>query len=141
MAFNTDKRADKAGLKQVMRMACVMCQIAPIKADLYFFFHSLWGRRKRKPSESLKKKKCKEEKEQDRRKPFRKIDQLTAFMLNLLINILLLNYDLHLLEIWELNQAYCKGSHLLKYPPAATHMEKRGSSNKNKLIRRKHIQY
>lgn len=37
MAFITDKRADKAGLKQVMRMACVMCQIAPIKADLYFF--------------------------------------------------------------------------------------------------------
>lgn len=59
----------------------------------------------------------------DRRKPFRKLDQLTAVMLNLLINILLINYDLHLLEIWELHQANCMGNHLLKYP-AVMHEEK-----------------
>lgn len=29
----------------MMRMACVMCQIVPIKADLYFLFIPQWGRR------------------------------------------------------------------------------------------------
>lgn len=58
----------------MMRMACVMCQIAPIKADLYFLFIPHWGRRNRKPSESLKKKKDYREvkEEEDRWKPFRK---------------------------------------------------------------------
>lgn len=86
-------------------MACVMCQIAPIKADLYFLFCSL-GERRKKESESQKKKKKKENAKTRRRKeidgkPFRKLDQPNAFLLNLLINIFLINYDLHLLEMWE----------------------------------------
>lgn len=124
----------------MMCMACVMCQIAPIKADLYFSLFIPHGEgEKRTPSES-KKKKCKEneeKEEQDRRKPFRKLDQLTAFMPNLLINILLVNYGLHLLEIWDLHQANYIGNYLLKYPEAVTHEEKCRLCTKNKLIRRK----
>lgn len=45
----------------MMRMACVMCQIAPIKADLYFLFILRWGRRKE--SHLKVKKEFKEEEE------------------------------------------------------------------------------
>lgn len=89
----------------------------------YIFPFSFLTGKEKKESHRKVKKKCKEneeKEEQDRRKPFRKLDQLTAFMPNLLINILLINYGLRLSEIWDSHQANYIGNYLLKYPAAVT---------------------
>lgn len=52
--------------------------------------------------------------------------------MNLLINILLINYDLHLLEIWELHQVIALE---IIYYNIHQQQGTRGLCTKNKLIR------
>lgn len=65
---------------------------------------------------------------------------MCIYVLNVLINILSINCDLHLLEIWELHQDNCIGNYLFKYPPAVMYEEKHRLCTKNKLIRRRGVQ-